>query len=220
MDYKQIYERLINRAKTRTLSGYKERHHIIPRCIGGTNDTDNLVNLTAREHFIAHKLLCEIYPDNDSLFYAYWCMCTNWSNSYMSRIQITSREYERAKKKFSKSISKINTGDSNPAKRDDVRKKISNSLMGHVAWNNGLTKETNDSIAQMANKLKNIKRWNDGLTKDDPRVQLQIQKSIQSRTGNPRGKYKLNYETCPHCNQTLTKSVINRSHKDKCKYKL
>jgi hypothetical protein len=92
--------------------------------------------------------------------------------------------------------------------------------MGHVAWNNGLTKETNDSIAQMANKLKNIKRWNDGLTKDDPRVQLQIQKSIQSRTGNPRGKYKLNYETCPHCNQTLTKSVINRSHKDKCKYKL
>ncbi len=36
-----------------------ERHHIIPRSLGGTNDADNLVKLTIREHFICHRLLCK-----------------------------------------------------------------------------------------------------------------------------------------------------------------
>lgn len=43
---------------------YKERHHIVPKCIGGTNDKDNLIDLYAREHFIAHKLLA--IETNDS----------------------------------------------------------------------------------------------------------------------------------------------------------
>lgn len=38
---------------------YKERHHIIPKCIGGTNDEDNLIDLYAHEHFIAHELLAK-----------------------------------------------------------------------------------------------------------------------------------------------------------------
>jgi hypothetical protein len=219
MNYQKIYNQLINRAKHRVLDGYKERHHIVPRCIGGDDEKNNLVELTAREHFVAHKLLCEIYPDNDKLFFAYWGMCTNRANDYMQRIQINSREYERARKKFSEIISILNTGESNPAKRSEVRIKISNALMGHTAWNDGLTKETNDSIASMAIKQKTIKRWNVGLTKDDPRVLEQSKKSSQARTGKKRGKYMLTYETCPYCNQTLTKSVINKLHKDKCKYK-
>jgi hypothetical protein len=36
---------------------YAELHHIIPLCISQTNDKDNLVRLTGREHFIAHVLL-------------------------------------------------------------------------------------------------------------------------------------------------------------------
>lgn len=38
---------------------YKERHHIIPRCMGGNSDENNLIDLTAREHFIAHRFLYE-----------------------------------------------------------------------------------------------------------------------------------------------------------------
>jgi hypothetical protein len=71
MNYQLIYTQLINRGKTRELTGYKECHHIIPKCIGGNDNPDNLVYLTAREHFIAHKLLCEIHPDSDKLLYAY-----------------------------------------------------------------------------------------------------------------------------------------------------
>ena len=56
MNYQKIHDAIIERAKTRKLEGYKERHHIIPRCLGGTDDNENLVDLTAREHFIIHLL--------------------------------------------------------------------------------------------------------------------------------------------------------------------
>jgi len=54
MNYKRIHDQIIERAKSRILEGYKERHHIIPKCMGGNNEKDNLVYLTAREHFIIH----------------------------------------------------------------------------------------------------------------------------------------------------------------------
>jgi len=44
---------------------YKERHHIIPKCMGGTNEESNLIDLTAREHFDAHKLLYEEQKDTE-----------------------------------------------------------------------------------------------------------------------------------------------------------
>lgn len=39
---------------------YFETHHIVPKSLGGTDDKNNLVNLTAREHYIAHLLLVKI----------------------------------------------------------------------------------------------------------------------------------------------------------------
>ena len=50
MNYQAIYNNLIERGKNRNLEGYCERHHIIPRCMEGNNDSENLVKLTAREH--------------------------------------------------------------------------------------------------------------------------------------------------------------------------
>ena len=41
---------------------YRERHHIIPECMGGQTVEENLIDLYAREHFIAHKLLAEENP--------------------------------------------------------------------------------------------------------------------------------------------------------------
>ena len=70
MNYRIHYERLISRARDRILDGYRERHHILPRCMGGGDEPENLVELTAREHWFAHKLLIFIYPDNRSLVHA------------------------------------------------------------------------------------------------------------------------------------------------------
>lgn len=70
MDYAKIYESIITRAKTRTLDGYKESHHIVPKCVGGSNHSSNLVDLTAEEHYIAHLLLVKLYPGNKAMWYA------------------------------------------------------------------------------------------------------------------------------------------------------
>ena len=69
MDYKKIYESLIDkRRKSPIIEGYFEKHHIVPRCLGGSNAKDNIVRLTAREHFFAHLLLVHIYPGPKMLF--------------------------------------------------------------------------------------------------------------------------------------------------------
>ena len=62
MNYFLAYQRLIAKAQSRgCIDGYVEKHHILPRALGGTDDSSNLVVLTAREHFIAHVLLGKIY---------------------------------------------------------------------------------------------------------------------------------------------------------------
>ena len=77
MNYKQIYNRLIERAKNRQIDGYLERHHIIPRCLGGSDDLSNLVRLTPEEHYIAHLLLIKIHPSNHRLISAAIMMIPN-----------------------------------------------------------------------------------------------------------------------------------------------
>lgn len=75
---------------------YHERHHIKPKSCGGTNDEDNIIDLYAREHFIAHQLLARENPDNDKLQYAYAAMAF-MSNEYEERCEITPEEYEDAR---------------------------------------------------------------------------------------------------------------------------
>lgn len=70
MNYTYHYNKLIQRAKHRKLNSYYERHHIIPKCLNGSDDSNNIVNLTPEEHYIAHLLLIKMYPNNDKLIYA------------------------------------------------------------------------------------------------------------------------------------------------------
>ena len=61
--YHLHYNTLIENARDRILPSdtYKESHHIIPRSLGGSDDRNNLVDLTAREHYIAHLLLAKMH---------------------------------------------------------------------------------------------------------------------------------------------------------------
>lgn len=67
MDYAAHYERLIARARGRVLTGYKERHHVLPKCMGGGNEPSNLVDLTPEEHYVAHQLLVKMHPSVNGL---------------------------------------------------------------------------------------------------------------------------------------------------------
>jgi hypothetical protein len=55
--YRRWYDALMQRAVGRVLDGYGERHHVVPRALGGGNTASNIVALTYREHFLAHWLL-------------------------------------------------------------------------------------------------------------------------------------------------------------------
>jgi hypothetical protein len=63
MNYIRVYETFIKdrRAKEPTLTGYTEKHHILPRSMGGGDDPENLIALTPEDHFFAHLLLAKIH---------------------------------------------------------------------------------------------------------------------------------------------------------------
>lgn len=84
MDYKAHYKRLIDRAKVRQTPNLKEDHHIVPKCMGGTDDPVNIVSLTPEEHFVAHQLLVRIYPGNKKLILALSKMCCGSSKNRRS----------------------------------------------------------------------------------------------------------------------------------------
>lgn len=81
---------------------YKERHHIIPKCIGGTDDKDNLIDLYAQEHYEAHQLLFIENPKNYGIVTSFWQMCNCTSAALNKRnYEITAFDYEQARIKFS-----------------------------------------------------------------------------------------------------------------------
>lgn len=105
MDYGATYLKLINRAilEARSKGGgiYYEQHHIVPKCLGGTNDKNNLVLLTGKEHFIAHLLLHRQYPNNCKLKIALVAMCNLKNKHIDGRFTVSSRTYEYARQLLS-----------------------------------------------------------------------------------------------------------------------
>lgn len=76
--YQKIYDQIIERARGRKLDCYSEWHHILPRALGGSNESFNLVQLTYREHFLVHWLLTKIVVGRGrrAMIYALQCMGT------------------------------------------------------------------------------------------------------------------------------------------------
>jgi len=130
MNYRWHYERLIKRGKEKNhmVDVYYENHHILPKCLGGTDSNDNLVKLTAREHFIAHLLLIKIYPDKFGLIKAISIMCA-FSHKNFDRGASLNRMYGWLRKKLSECMSECQSGERNSQYGtmwvSDVKNKIS-----------------------------------------------------------------------------------------------
>lgn len=104
MNYQKIYQQLIDRARFRNITGYKETHHIVPRCLGGSDDASNLVELTPEEHYIAHQLLVKIHTNDRRLLYAAVMMCSN---------RINNKLYGWLRRRLSEAQSNAMTGSGN-----------------------------------------------------------------------------------------------------------
>lgn len=111
MNYKQIYENLMISASEQPKSDtYKERHHIVPVCMDGSDDKENLVKLTARQHYLAHWLLYKIYGTT-KLVHAWYGM-SRIGNGQDARKQ-NSHLFEKAKKQRSQRMSTETKGPNN-----------------------------------------------------------------------------------------------------------
>lgn len=114
MNYERIYNQIINRAKARKLTEYKETHHIIPKCLGGTDDKDNLIELTAREHFLCHWLLHNQYPENHKLLFAFHMMSNGVKTAHQNRYTPSSRIVAYVKEQSALRLSALYSGDKSP----------------------------------------------------------------------------------------------------------
>jgi len=156
--YTRWYRAITHRAQQRSIETYSEQHHILPRSLGGTDSADNLVYLTAREHFICHWLLTKMYSGSarHSMLNALRMMRAQNPHQQRYSSAITSRVYARLKQEYAELQSKKVSGEGNPmygdrfyrspegrlsqrqavlgerngSKRPEVRQKISQSMTG------------------------------------------------------------------------------------------
>ena len=107
--YTLTYCKIIERAKTRCLDGYVEKHHIIPKSLGGSNTKSNIVALTAKEHFICHMLLIKMvdHQYKQKMIHAWWAMST-LKKSCQERYKLSATMYSIVRKKYSERMSVYN----------------------------------------------------------------------------------------------------------------
>lgn len=160
MDYLKHYNLLMERSRDRNLDEYTESHHIIPKCMGGTDEQDNLVNLTPEEHYLAHQLLVKIYPENLRLSHAANMMCVN---------RTTNKLYGWLRRRLSESM-RINNPNKGGYSRRDYNSKNGSPNKGY--------KHTDDT----KRVLSDLKRGNKNPNKDG-KARLTKTKLIHVETG-------------------------------------
>lgn len=152
MNYQRIYNTIIERGKKRNLLEYAEEHHIVPRCLGGTNDSSNLVDLTAEEHYVCHQLLVKIYPDNIKLVTAAMFMTAGGKENRRSN----NKTYGWLKRRFSEYMK----GPNNPSKLNGTWNK---GISGYTKKTSGVTaqesKILSDKMLGDKNPMAGIKPW-------------------------------------------------------------
>lgn len=111
---------------------YHERHHIVPKSCGGGNEQENLIDLYAREHFEAHRLLALENPDNDKLVYAWWCMAIQTNEYTKERYVVDAEEYEEVKLAYINTLSERMSGSDNPMYGVSPRDRMDNET--YASW--------------------------------------------------------------------------------------
>lgn len=214
--YKKWYDSIIKNSRNRTLEGYTEKHHVIPKSLGGDNSPENIVKLTAREHFICHLLLTKFVTEtflNKKMLNALGKFVQK--NKHQKRV-LNSRQYDFVRT----AISKANKG---RVYSLESREKISKSNKGRVPWNKGkagvqtypeVAKEKLKSIYKNKSfserygeeKAKEVKKQISETKKGKPSGMLGKTHSLETRElmsrnmRKPRGPQK-RIDICPSCSE-------------------
>lgn len=145
--YKKVYFNLIEKCCQMTekdMSGYNEVHHIIPRCLGGNNDNENLILMPIRYHVFAHILLFEIYPNVKGLAFAVSLMLGKYKNSVRISSKFAAIEISKAKTFLLKErAKKVVDGEGNTySSINEASRKTGICVSSIISWVNGRTLES------------------------------------------------------------------------------
>lgn len=150
MNYQKIYDTLVRRGQNRILEGYSEKHHIVPRCLGGTDEASNLVSLTPEEHYLCHLLLVKIHPNDIRLVKAAMFMVS--ANKDQQR---NNKVYGWLKRQYSEYMS----GPNNPSKLNGVWNKGITGYKNKVNFSDESKKQFSERM-KLKNPCAGVKPWN------------------------------------------------------------
>ena len=191
MNYKRLYDSIIEKALNTKRFGYTEIHHIIPRSLGGSDEESNLVKLTAREHFICHYLLTKMYEK-----FSYEWLKMNHAFSMMACISglqdryFNSRLYEATREGRSLAISFSQTGKGNSQSgtmwinNGHDNKKIKKDDFIPDGWIKG---RINAHSEKSKAKLSASKKGKPGIPRSDE-TKAKISTSLKGRPSPKKGK--------------------------------
>jgi hypothetical protein len=243
--YKKWYNQITNNAKNRVLDTYTESHHIIPRSLGGEDTADNLVNLTAREHFICHWLLTKFTEGQDryKMLNALRMMRAENPNQQRYSTQITSRVYENLKQDYSEWQRQRVLGENNPmygrTHTDEARRAISEKNKGKKLTKEQILKQiqaqtgrkrdpfSDEWKQKMSEAHKGEKNHRYGVeVSEETRAKIgaklkgrkQTEEEKARRGAANKGKVR-EKKLCTHCNQPVAVNGYARWHGDNCRQK-
>ncbi len=226
--YEKWYYNIIDRAKLRKLTGYKERHHIVPWCLGGSNASENMAELTGREHFICHWLLTKMYTGEarSKMINALYMM--NAHSTYQERYtsRITSRVYDNLREDYAKYISNLNKGRKKPIE-EIIRQQESyqrNKLLGKER------KPVSDEVRAKRSEASKGSRNSMFGRKHSDKAKALIGQVAKGRKQSPEViarrsatmkamNMKRERKICPHCSRSIAVNTYAMWHGDKCKLK-
>ena len=217
--YLDWYQSIIANAQSRTNAGYVEKHHIVPRSLGGVDSLSNIVALSAREHFVCHMLLIRITTGNHQPLMKF-ALGKFIQIAPGQQRSFTSWEY----KKIREAISQARTGKKHS---QETRKKMSDKAKGRTPWNKGVTgivhseesnkkrsatltgRERSEEFCQKVSKGK--KGHKTGMTGKAHSEETKIKMSAPRGPQGPQQRI----DRCPYC----ADSMVTSRHVKFCKIK-
>lgn len=226
MNYLSIYNDLILKRRNEPLSKdvYGENHHVIPRCMGGTDEKQNIVRLTAREHYIAHALLFKHYRTL-ALAHAWYKMLRVGKGQ---KREFTAAQYELAKKARSKKLSEEKSGPGNhfygKTHSEETKKLLSESRkkQGDCRSQKSID-EWIERARQPKSEEHKSKIGRKGLTMLQNIHTLEIIRGKREDYDttiwvNPRKITPEEKNKCQYCDIITNNSNLKRWHNDNCKH--
>jgi hypothetical protein len=239
--YTHVYNNIIERAKSRTISGYTENHHIIPRSLGGSDNTTNLAALTAREHYICHLLLPKMLEGEGK--YKMLCAILRMAHSNQEqRVKIPSRVYERVKIEKAFMHSQLYSGENNPfygrKHSEETKQKIREARAKQLERDGNMTATARAKLSAAAKGRELSKTHKDKISRATKQawksdiLREAVSERFAGKAKSEEHKQKLREAskakaskepkpqiTCPHCGKTGGAPTMKRWHLDNCKNK-